>query len=215
MEQLDLIYQVAMDKLKYKFNSLSKEFSLLEENNPIEHIKYRIKKKDSIEGKLKKKDLPITKESIRNLNDVLGVRVVCSFLDDVEVLIKTIESDPEITILKCKNYIDTPKNNGYMSYHLNIEFPVLVNGGVEKVKAEIQVRTIAMDMWASLEHKLCYHKEVDSRTNLELKRIANVVGNIDESMEEIIKKSRNLVAQKSKKKVRKKEIPDSMLNKKN
>ena len=87
MEQLDLIYQVAMDKLKYKFNSLSKEFSLLEENNPIEHIKYRIKKKDSIEGKLKKKDLPITKESIRNLNDVLGVRVVCSFLDDVEVLI--------------------------------------------------------------------------------------------------------------------------------
>ncbi|MDD5827395.1 MAG: hypothetical protein PUD25_06510 [Bacilli bacterium] len=425
MEQLDLIYQVAMDKLKYKFNSLSKEFSLLEENNPIEHIKYRIKKKDSIEGKLKKKNLPITEESIRNLNDILGVRVVCSFLDDVEVLIKTIESDPEITILKCKNYIDTPKNNGYMSYHLNIEFPVLVNGvvekvkaeiqvrtiamdmwaslehkiwykkgielpeemtneiyqmadfckivderlnvyarnaefrtptkkieypflqdkkysitklkheaalkimeekiqsiveeyglsdspnpiehvksrlksddsiglklqreqktltvnsieenindfagirivcsfksdvekivtllkddatmeiveeqdyitypkdsgyksyhllvnvpiylqnGVEKIKVEIQIRTIAMDMWASLEHKLCYHKEVDSRTNLELKRIANVVGNIDESMEEIIKKSRNLVAQKSKKKVRKKEITDSMLNKEN
>ena len=128
MEQLDLIYQVAMDKLKYKFNSLSKEFSLLEENNPIEHIKYRIKKKDSIEGKLKKKNLPITKESIRNLNDVLGVRVVCSFLDDIKILIKAIESDPEITILKCKNYIDTPKNCGYMSYHLNVMFPILING---------------------------------------------------------------------------------------
>ena len=161
MENLDLIYQIAMNKLKYKFNSLSKEFSLWEENNPIEHINYRIKKKDSIEGKLHKKNLPITKENIRNLNDVLGVRVVCSFLDDVKLLIKTIETDPEITILNCKNYIDVPKNNGYMSYHLNIEFPVLVSGKVEKVKAEIQVRTIAMDMWASLEHKIWYKKGIE------------------------------------------------------
>lgn len=202
MENLDLIYQIAMNKLKCKFNSLSKEFSLWEENNPIEHIKYRIKKKDSIEGKLCRKNLPITEKNIRNLNDVLGVRVVCSFLDDVKLLIRTIENDPEITVLNCKNYIDVPKNNGYMSYHLNIVFPVFINGKIEPIKAEIQVRTIAMDMWASLEHKLCYHKEVDTHTKLELRRLANVVSFIDNNMEEMIGKSRELVALKKKQKVR-------------
>ena len=181
MEQLDLIYQVAMDKLKYKFNSLSKEFSLLEENNPIEHIKYRIKKKDSIEGKLKKKNLPITKESIRNLNDVLGVRVVCSFLDDIKILIKAIESDPEITILNCKNYIDTPKNCGYMSYHLNVMFPILINGKTEYMKAEIQIRTIAMDMWASLEHKIWYKKgiELPNEMKTEIYQMADFCKKVD------------------------------------
>ena len=181
MENLDLIYQIAMNKLKYKFNSLSKEFSLWEENNPIDHIKYRIKKKDSIEGKLCRKNLPITEENIRNLNDVLGVRVVCSFLDDVKLLIRTIENDPEITVLNCKNYIDVPKSNGYMSYHLNIVFPVFINGKIEPIKAEIQVRTIAMDMWASLEHKIWYKKgiELPEEMTSEINQMADFCRRVD------------------------------------
>ncbi len=159
--RLELIYKMAMDKLKYKFNSLFEEFSLLEENNPIEHIKYRTKKMKSIEEKLKKKNKVVNEENLRQLNDVLGVRIVCSFLDDLDIIIKRIEMDPEIHILNCKDYIQKPKKNGYMSYHLNIEFPIFCQGRIEMVKAEIQVRTIAMDMWASLDHKIWYKKGID------------------------------------------------------
>ena len=184
MEKLELIQQIAMDKLKYKFNSLSKRFSILEENNPIEHINYRIKKKSSIAEKLHKKNLPVTEENIRNLNDVIGVRVVCSFLDDVKILITTIAKDPEISILNCKNYIESPKSNGYMSYHLNIEIPVLVNETVEFVKAEIQVRTIAMDMWASLEHKIWYKKGIELPEDMlnEISKMADFCHRVDESL---------------------------------
>ncbi len=160
MEKLYLIYQLALNKLKNKFDSLYLEFSTLEDNNPIEHLKYRIKKLDSIEEKLKKKSLPPTYDNISKLNDIVGVRIVCSFLNDLEKIIKIIENDPEIKILNHKDYITNPKNNGYTSYHLIIEIPVSLLNETVYVKAEIQVRTIAMDMWASLEHKIWYKKGI-------------------------------------------------------
>ncbi len=205
MIQLDALYQIAMKKLKYKIESYSTQLAFLTansttesankenliygENNPIEHLKYRIKKKDSIEEKLEKKDLPITIENIRLLNDVVGARIVCSFLDDMENVIEFIKQDPEIKILNCKNYIDTPKQNGYMSYHMNIELPVLFQGKIEQVKAEIQIRTIAMDMWASLEHKIWYKKGIELPYEMctEINKIAIFSQKIDERLNDLAK----------------------------
>lgn len=204
MAQLDALYQIAMKKLKYKIESYSTQLALLNtnlpflefnesitsfENNPIEHLKYRIKKKDSIQEKLEKKNLPITIESIRLLNDVVGARIVCSFLDDMNNVIDFIKQDPEIKILNCKNYIDTPKQNGYMSYHMNIEIPVLFRGKIEQVKAEIQIRTIAMDMWASLEHKIWYKKGIELPLEMrnEIDEIAIFTKKIDERLNNLAK----------------------------
>lgn len=184
MDELNLIYEITLDKLKYKFDSLLKEFSLLEENNPIEHVKYRIKKLDSIEKKLIKKNKEFTAENIRSLNDIVGVRIVCCFLSDMYTLIDWIKKDSEIRILNCKNYIDKPKKNGYMSYHLNIEVPINFQGKVEYVKAEIQVRTIAMDMWASLEHKIWYKKGITLPEEMmaEIHEAAVICNKMDESL---------------------------------
>ena len=161
MEEIDLVYQLALDKLKGKFDSLYLEFSKVGLNNPIEHIKYRIKKLNSIEDKLKKKDLAVTLENIHRLNDVVGVRLVCSFLDDMYQIIDIIEKDQEIKILNRKDYVSHPKKSGYMSYHLIVDIPVTLLSGIVFVKAEIQIRTIAMDMWASLEHKIWYKKGIE------------------------------------------------------
>lgn len=184
MEELALIYQITYDKLKYKFDSLFRELSLLEENNPIEHIKYRIKKMDSIEGKLRKKGKEVNLENIFALNDIVGVRIVCSFLDDMNTIIELLKRDQEFRILSCKNYVDSPKDNGYMSYHLNIEVPICFQNQMIDVKAEIQVRTMAMDMWASLEHKIWYKKEISLPEKMcnEIQEVAQVCRLIDERL---------------------------------
>lgn len=159
-EKIFLKYKIALDKLKMKFNSLYLEYATLGENNPIEHLKYRIKKIDSIEEKLNKTGYELTEENIDKLNDIVGVRIVCSFLSDMEEIIDFINSDPEINVLNVKDYIKRPKSSGYMSYHMIVEIPVMISNQVTTVKAEIQVRTIAMDMWASLEHKIWYKKGI-------------------------------------------------------
>ena len=156
-------YNEAFVVIKDRFDLLYKEFAVLGENNPIEFIKYRIKKPDSIAMKLVKKSLPFTTENIeRGVNDIIGVRIVCSFLSDLETLkevIRGMEKAGELTIINEKDYVNNPKNSGYSSYHMIVKIPVMIRDEVIDIKTEIQIRTIAMDMSASMEHKLMYKKE--------------------------------------------------------
>ncbi len=194
LELLFLKYKLALDVLKNKFNSLNLELSTMWDNNPIEHMKYRLKSIDSIEKKLKKKGLPLSSEIIKNnINDVVGVRVVCSFLNDMEKMIYIIKNDPQIRILKEKDYIQTPKESGYSSYHMIVEIPVLMFHKTEYVRSEIQIRTIAMDMWASLEHKIWYKKNIVLPDNMmeEISKTVYICDCIDKKLNSLIEYDNN------------------------
>ena len=155
-------YKLAMDKLQLIINHLNLDYSKNLDINPIEHMKFRIKKEDSIRQKLNKKD---KEYSILNIDDfvgdVVGARIVCPFLSDVERVIDDLRIHPELKILVSKDYINYPKTNGYSSYHLYVYVPVTIDGKIEYVRAEIQIRTMAMDMWACLDHKIRYKKGIN------------------------------------------------------
>lgn len=162
IDELFFKYNLALITLQSKFDKLNTEYLQLGEDNPIEHIKYRIKSNDSIEKKLKKKNLEFNAYNIENnINDIVGVRIVCSFLSDLENLIEYITNDPDLKVLNTKDYIHNPKESGYSSYHIIVSFLVPINNHLEIAKAEIQLRTMAMDMWASLDHKIRYKKNVN------------------------------------------------------
>ena len=199
MEEIYFIYQKALEKLKFKFDCLLEEFSSFHDNNPIEHVKYRIKKMDSIEGKLTKKGKEFTLENIQSLNDIVGVRVVCSFLSDAYEMIEWVRRDKDIRIISTKDYIHCPKENGYRSYHFNIEIPILYLGKEIYVKAEIQIRTIAMDMWASLEHKIWYKKGITLPKEIaqEIDSANQLCGHVDTYLDELASQRK----EKSKKEV--------------
>ena len=148
-ERTRLIYNLGLEKLKVKLKALNLEYKTLDESNPIEHIKFRFKTDISIKGKLERKEkfvgkhLEYTDENIKNyIKDVIGARIVCPFISDVDELIKKIENDPEIEIIGVKDYINNPKPNGYTSYHIIVRVPVIIDNVLEYVNAEIQVRTI-------------------------------------------------------------------------
>lgn len=152
-----LKYNFALKRLLSEIEILIEEYKFKTDCNPVEHIKSRIKSYNSIEAKLKNKNLEITKDNIvRNVHDVVGVRIVCSFLDDVYELVKIIKSSKQFVIIGESDYIKNPKDSGYSSYHINLLVPVHLLERTEYIEAEIQIRTIAMDCWASLDHKLRY-----------------------------------------------------------
>jgi putative GTP pyrophosphokinase len=162
-------YQCAVMEVETKFNVLNSRLSLLEEHNPIESIKSRVKSLDSIVRKLDKLGLPITIESAEeNLQDIAGVRVVCSFVDDIYRIAECFLAQEDVTLVKRKDYIQNPKPSGYRSLHLIIKTPVYTENGKKDMFVEIQMRTIAMDFWASLEHKLRYKKNINPQTAEEL-----------------------------------------------
>lgn len=153
--ELMMHYRCAIQEVETKLNVLNNEYSLVYNRNPIESIKTRIKKPLSIINKLKKKGFPLTIESIeQNLSDIAGVRVVCSFQDDIYKLAEILAKQDDITVLEVKDYIQNPKPNGYRSLHLIIEIPIFLSHKKKPMRVEIQFRTIAMDFWASLEHTL-------------------------------------------------------------
>lgn len=155
-------YRCAIMEVETKFNVLNEEFSLRYDRNPISGIKSRLKRLESIKEKLERKDLPISLESIEeNIHDVAGVRVVCSFIDDVYLLADALLKQDDITLIERKDYIANPKPNGYRSLHLIVTVPIFLEHEKRIMKVEIQLRTIAMDFWASLEHQLCYKKDFD------------------------------------------------------
>lgn len=154
--------------------------------NPIEHVKSRLKRPSSIARKLEKKGYePTVENAVKYIDDIAGVRIVCQFQDDIYKVAKVIKQIDNIKIIRIKDYIKEPKENGYRSYHMHIEVPVRMLHGNEMVKVEIQLRTVAMDFWASLEHKIRYKNEGDvpDSINSELKLCATLVEKMDSEMQ--------------------------------
>lgn len=161
-QKLMAYYRCAMMEIATKFNVLNEEFSLQYDRNPISSIKSRLKKITSMKEKLEKNGFPFTIESIEeNLNDVAGIRIVCSFTDDVYMLADALMKQDDITVIARKDYIKNPKANGYRSLHLIVTVPIFLAHEKRIMKVEIQLRTIAMDFWATLEHQLRYKKNVN------------------------------------------------------
>jgi len=179
-------YRCAMMEIETKFNVLNQEFSLQFDRNPINSIKSRLKSPISMKEKLQKMNLPLTIDTIEDhLNDVAGVRVVCSFLDDVYMLADSFLKQDDITLLAKKDYIANPKKNGYRSLHLIVAVPIFLAREKKTMKVEIQLRTIAMDFWASLEHQLRYKKNYDFNSSMatELYHCAELSAQLDSRMD--------------------------------
>lgn len=186
-------YECAIMEIETKLNVLDKEFSLYYDKNPIESIESRIKSTIGIMRKLKRKGLPLTLSSIEeNIWDVAGLRVVCAFPEDVYLVEKCVLDQDDIRLIRRKDYIENPKPNGYRSLHLIVEVPIFLENEKKWVRAEIQIRTMAMDFWASLEHKLRYKKELSPQVTQEiadrLKRAADACFELDQDMEAIRRK---------------------------
>jgi len=190
MNELMAYYRCAIMEVETKFNVLNEEFSLQYDRNPIEGIKSRLKSKESIVKKLNRKNLSFSLESIEeNIKDVAGVRVICSFPEDIYMLADCLLNQDDIKLIEKKDYIKNPKKSGYRSLHLIIEVPIFLKNEKRGMKVEVQLRTIAMDFWASLEHKLRYKKNIDSEEieilEKELLECSEISAALDKRMEEI------------------------------
>ena len=184
-QELMVMYNCAIREVKTKLEVLNDELSVRNCRNPIEMVKSRVKKPQSIVDKLQKKGLPITLNSIiENLNDVAGIRVICSFIDDIYDVARMLESQDDIKVLEVKDYIKNPKANGYRSYHMIVEIPVFFSDRKQPMRVEVQIRTIAMDFWASLEHQVKYKKDVKDADIIveELTDCANSIAALDRQM---------------------------------
>ena len=155
-------YKCAIMEIETKFRVLDEQFSLRYDDNPIETIKSRLKSPESIMKKVQKKGLKMTTDDIeKNITDIAGIRVICSFKEDIYKLAKCLLQQDDITLIEKKDYIKNPKESGYRSLHLIVEVPIFLEDEKRAMKVEVQFRTIAMDFWASLEHKMRYKKDVD------------------------------------------------------
>lgn len=187
-------YECALMEVETKLKVLNAEFSLAFSRNPFESIKTRLKRPMSIMEKMKRKGYELTLGCIEeNLYDIAGIRVICSFVEDIYALEKMLLNQDDITLLSRKDYIAVPKPNGYRSLHLLIGIPIFLSDCKKQIKVEVQFRTIAMDFWASLDHKLKYKKDVKNSEEIamELKECADVISAMDEKMEKIRKKIEN------------------------
>lgn len=190
-KQMMSYYRCAAMEVETKFRVLDVQMSLNRENNPIESIKTRLKSPESIFEKLKRRDLPMTLSAIEeNLNDIAGVRVICSFPEDIYLLADALLRQDDITLIERKDYIQNPKPNGYRSLHLIVEVPIFLRNETKRMRVEVQLRTIAMDFWASLEHKLRYKKGLEDSEDYQeisrqLKNCAEISAMLDRLMENI------------------------------
>lgn len=181
-------YECAVMEVETKIKVLNEEFSLRMQRNPIESIKSRIKSPASICEKMKRRGYEMTTENMEKyLNDIAGVRVICSFPEDIYNVAGLITEQDDIVVLQIKDYIATPKPNGYRSLHLIVAVPIFLANEKKNMKVEIQFRTIAMDFWASLEHKVKYKKDVENPEEIakELKECADIITSVDYRMQEI------------------------------
>lgn len=188
-EKLMFLYSAALREVETKINILKDEFKYLYNYTLIDHITTRIKKPESILNKMKKKQCNINYQSlIEEISDIAGIRIICPLKDDIFSVINLIKSYPEFKVLKEKDYITKPKKSGYSSYHLIIDVPVNVAGKMIYVKVEIQVRTMAMDFWASLEHDIKYKtdKKVSKKMSKELIECAKLINKMDVQMSNMV-----------------------------
>jgi GTP pyrophosphokinase len=178
-------YKFALDEVSTKLTILNEELQFIQNYNPIEHVKTRIKSPEGIVEKLQRKGLDVSKENAaEHIRDIAGVRVICSFTTDVYRVYDMIRSQGDVDVLEVKDYIQNPKPNGYQSLHLIIQIPIFLSERTEHVKVEIQLRTIAMDFWASLEHKIYYqfHDDMPASIREQLKATADMIGMLDRRM---------------------------------
>ena len=180
-------YRCAMMEVSTKFNVLDEELSLQYDRNPIEAIKTRLKSPDSIMDKLSRRGLPFSAESLEhNLNDIAGVRVICAYISDIYMLRDALLRLDDIVLLQEKDYIKNPKPNGYRSLHLIVETPIFLHDQKKQMRVEVQFRTMAMDWWASVEHKLRYKKPAaPEEVNSELKECAEISADLDKRLEKL------------------------------
>ena len=182
---LMMMYRCAIREVQTKLEVLDDEFSVEYKRNPISFIKTRIKKPESIYRKLQKLGYDFTAENIQEqLNDVAGVRVVCAFIDDIYTVANLIAGQDDIKVIKIKDYIKNPKASGYKSFHMHVTIPIFLSDRVVDTKVEIQIRTIAMDFWASLEHKIYYKFEGNAPDYIsrDLRACAEIVSDLDAKM---------------------------------
>jgi putative GTP pyrophosphokinase len=191
IRELMAYFRCAMMEVETKFKVLSEELSLEYDRNPIETIKTRLKTLESIEGKLQRNQLSLSAENIEKyLNDVAGVRIICGFPSDIYLLADCFLKQDDITMIRCKDYLKSPKENGYRSLHLIVEIPIFLHDEKKPMKVEVQFRTISMDWWASLEHKIRYKKDVVVSKEIadELRECAEAAALLDKRMEKIQEK---------------------------
>jgi len=188
MTRMMLLYKFALSELETKIEILREEFLMIHEYNPIEHTNSRLKSPEGILKKLNRKGKSISVDSIReNVKDIAGMRITCSFISDIYRVFDMLEKQSDIKVLEVKDYIKNPKSNGYKSLHVLLETPVFMSDGKEIVTVEVQIRTIAMDFWASLEHKIFYKYDqfVPEQLLTELKEAADSAFALDEKMERL------------------------------
>ena len=181
-------YRAAIKEVRTKIEILSEDFAVRHDYNPIHHMERRLKIPESIEEKLERLGKEVSIEAAKdNIFDIAGIRVVCNFVEDVYTLADMLIAQNDITLITKKDYIENPKPNGYRSLHLVISVPVFLLDGRAEVPVEVQIRTVAMDFWASLEHNLRYKKtkEIPARIDIELKACAEVSATLDKRMQKI------------------------------
>ncbi|RDW15264.1 GTP pyrophosphokinase [Oceanobacillus arenosus] len=185
-----MTYKFGLREMDTKLTILKEEFQLFHDYNPIEHIKSRIKSPESILQKMLRKNIEMSLDSIKeNIRDIVGIRIVCSFTADIYKISDMILKQKDITLIECKDYIKNPKSNGYKSLHLVLAIPVFMSDREEQVYVEIQIRTVAMDFWASLEHKIYYkyNKSIPEHLVKELTNAATAANELDLKMERLYK----------------------------
>ena len=190
-DMLVIPYEDATANLLVRLNTLNQDYRLKYKNYPIHHIQNRIKNKKSIEKKLIKRKLSVSAEEAReSLTDIAGVRIICYFEEDIYSVVSLIKKQSDILVLIEKDYIKNPKKSGYQSLHLIVEVPFTYKRTVEKQRAEIQIRTVAMDFWAGVDNQICYKKREEEvkRAEGELKQYSDVIAQMDKQMLELRKK---------------------------
>lgn len=185
--ELDHLYSSALKEISTKLDILDDNFNHVYKHNPIHHMERRVKEMNSLIKKLHRKQLDISAESAReHILDIAGIRVVCNYLEDIYVIEKMLLQQEDVKLLKRKDYIKNPKENGYRSLHIVMSIPVFLSNKVEKLPVEIQIRTIGMDMWASLEHKIRYknNASTDDYSDM-LKDCALEIADVESKMQSI------------------------------
>ena len=188
LKRFMMSYKFATDEMMTKINILKEEFSSIHDYSPIEHVRFRLKSPESVLKKALRTDCPLVLDDIRDhIQDIAGIRITCSFISDTYRVCDMLTSQQDVTVLKVKDYIAAPKPNGYKSLHLLVAVPVFMSDRVQPVTVEIQIRTIAMDFWASLEHKIHYKYggRVPAALLGDLRQAADVASQLDVKMERL------------------------------
>jgi len=195
--ELMAFYRCALMEVETKFRVLNEEFSLLHDSNPIEAIQSRLKSPESIVEKMLRNHFPLSVQGIEeNLNDVAGIRIVCSFISDVYMLADAFLKQDDVTLITKKDYIESPKDNGYRSLHLIVSVPIFLHDEKKMMRVEVQIRTLAMNVWASSEHKIRYKKDdavLSPHIGEELLRCAELGAELDGRLERIRKQTSLLI----------------------